>query len=73
MVLGFPFARYDDQADALTQLMNWTLRFRDDYSIDDNSGPIVFVYHDDGPTEILGDYDGIFSSDGPFDPDDDGW
>jgi len=65
-LLGFPFARYDDQADALPQLTNWTLRFRDDYSIDDNSGPIIFVYNDDGPTEILGDYDGIFSSNGPL-------
>ena len=72
-LLGFPFARHDDQADALTQLMNWTLRFRDDSSFDDCPGPILLVHHDDGPTEVFGDRDGFFSFEGSFGADDDGW
>ncbi|MDQ3520083.1 MAG: phage terminase large subunit, partial [Gemmatimonadota bacterium] len=71
-LLGFPFARHDDQADALTQLMNWTLRFRDVSSIDDCPGPIVVIHHRDGGTEILGDEYGFFSDD-TFDAGDDGW
>ena len=70
-ILGFPALRYDDQADALTQLMAWARHLETFHEEYDNSGPIVFVTHEDGSTEILGDYDGIFS--GPYNPNDDGW
>ena len=72
-LLVFPFAKHDDQADALTQLMDWTLRFRDDSSLDNCPGPIVFVHHDDGSTEIIGDSYGFFSSSSRRDPNDDRW
>lgn len=55
-LLGFPNARHDDQADALTQLMDWVLR-----STRNDSAPIggciLFIAHDDGWIEqIGGDY-----------------
>ncbi len=60
-LLGFPRVRYDDQIDALAQLMNWVLQ-REALGNDTvSAGPILFVHHDDGSTEIVGDYDGLFS------------
>jgi len=61
-LLGFPRMRHDDQVDALSQLMNWVLvqEAFDRYEV--SAGPILFVHHGDGTTEIIGDNDGIFSS-----------
>ena len=60
-LLGFPRVRYDDQVDALAQLMNWVLQRQapDDHT--KTAGPILFTFHDDGSCEIVGDHDGIFS------------
>ncbi len=54
-LLGFPNARFDNQADALTQLMGWALGFQDYTTINDVAGPILFTFHRDGTTEIMGD------------------
>jgi len=59
-LLGFPNARYDDQCDALSQLMNWVQR-REIFSPDTISGPIGFTFEDDGSTLITGDIHGIFT------------
>jgi predicted phage terminase large subunit-like protein len=57
-LLGFPNARYDDQADALTQLLNWVLRHQASYGQGLLAGPVLFVAHDDGMIEMIGeDYD----------------
>lgn len=65
-LLGFPNARHDDQADALTQLMNWGMQW--DYGMYDQPilgvGAILFV---DG--EQIG---GEFKI-GDYDPNDDPW
>jgi predicted phage terminase large subunit-like protein len=41
-LLGFPNARHDDQADALTQLMSWALRNAGDLYPPTIVGPIIF-------------------------------
>lgn len=59
-LLGFPNARYDDQADALTQLLNWVLRHQGSHGSGAlEAGPVLFVSHDDGTIEIIGDYDSV--------------
>lgn len=59
-LLGFPNARFDDQADALTQLLNWVLRQQGVYGLSAlNVGPTMFVAHDDGTIETIGDDWGI--------------
>ena len=71
-ILGFPNVRYDDQADALTQLMGWALQLEACCDHSPSAGPILFIHHDDGPTEIVGDDQGIFDTrdrkDSGFDP-----
>ena len=60
-ILGFPALRFDDQADALTQLMAWAMHLEAFSNQDELAGPIVFVFNDDGTEDILGDVDGIFT------------
>lgn len=72
-ILGFPNVRYDDQADALTQLMGWALQLE---AFDDNretAGPMLFIHHDDGSREVVGDYDGIFDVSRKYFPENDPW
>lgn len=57
-LLGFPNVRHDDQADALTQLMNWVLRSADWLEPECIAGPIAVVCHDDGTTEEIGGEEG---------------
>lgn len=52
-ILGFPHARYDDQADALAHLLDWSGRFQPEIPI--NAGPILVTPNDDWPYD---DYDG---------------
>lgn len=74
-LLGFPHARHDDQADALTQLMIWVRQIEVRAESTSSVGPIVIEYDSDGNTvNISGDYDGIFSKRYfPTDPNDTGW
>ncbi|MBA3512327.1 phage terminase large subunit [Sphingomonas sp.] len=72
-ILGFPALRYDDQADALTQLMSWAMQLEAYNNNGENAGPIVFLFDDDGTSEIIGDAEGIFSGRTRFSPDDDPW
>jgi predicted phage terminase large subunit-like protein len=73
-LLGFPNARHDDQADALTQLMAWAMQLEVTADYDDSSGPILFVFNRDGSTEIIGDHDGIFDGKRKgSEPYNDGW
>ncbi len=55
-LLGFPNARHDDQADALSQLMFWTLRNRQFEHSTPIVGPTLFIHHDDGSTEVIGEH-----------------
>ena len=56
-ILGFPSARHDDQADALTQLMSWVLRGQQNQPTAPSS-PILFVVNEDGEVEQFGgDFD----------------
>lgn len=64
-LLGFPFARFDDQADALTQLMNWVLRFQEVSSLETSVAPIIWSEED-------GWSDG-YDPDTYYDPDVDPW
>lgn len=70
-LLGFPNARHDDQADALSQLMNWAMQQAEDIQIFFGA-PILFVDEGDGYTrQIGGDDDGLLSKwddDDPSDP-----
>lgn len=52
-LLGFPNARHDDQADALTQLMSWVMIFGPAES-DSVAGPIL-VWMEDGILRTRGD------------------
>jgi predicted phage terminase large subunit-like protein len=54
-VLGFPNARYDDQVDALSQLLDW-VRKQDQIPVQGVAGPMLVC--DDG--RVIGDVDGIF-------------
>ena len=70
-LLGFPSARFDDQADAAAQLLHWV---RSRHSTSDNlCGPIMFVTYGDGSREILGDEHGIFTRRSTGYPDRDPW
>lgn len=63
-LLGFPNARHDDQADALTQLMSWALRHAGEDQVCFGA-PIMFVAHDGGWIEqIGGDEDGKWHAPG---------
>ena len=54
-LLGFPNARHDDQADALSQLLFWSLRNQSIYGQEVvGCGAICFVSHDDGWVEQIG-------------------
>ena len=58
-ILGFPNARHDDQADALSQLMSWVLR-SSQHEPATLGSPILFLTNEDGSSETIGDIDGIF-------------
>jgi predicted phage terminase large subunit-like protein len=62
-ILGFPQARHDDQADALSQLMIWVRHSRSLREPTTVCGPILFRLHDDGYMEVIGgddeDYSGL--------------
>jgi predicted phage terminase large subunit-like protein len=55
-LLGFPNARHDDQADALTQMMSWALRNSDSIYYQEviGCGPILFYADDDGYVHQVG-------------------
>ena len=56
-ILAFPNARHDDQADALSQLMNWVLRNHPADSVV-TAGPLIFsdgVWSGDGVPESWND------------------
>ncbi len=72
-ILGFPALRYDDQADALTQLMGWAMQLEAFNNESESAGPILFVFNDDGTTETIGDADGICSRRSRLGPDFDPW
>lgn len=64
-ILGFPSVRHDDQADALTQLMNWVLRNDPVAGIDCFGAPILFIGDEYGwIQEIGGDNDGTWHAPG---------
>jgi predicted phage terminase large subunit-like protein len=72
-LLGFPNTRYDDQCDALSQLMSWIQR-REALAGQTLAGPVGFTLREDGSTEVSGDHEGLFG--GPaetFNLDDDPW
>lgn len=70
-LLGFPNARYDDQADATAQLLHW-VRGRHG-SVAANAGPILFSLDNDGITDIIGDGEDYGLGSGHDDPDLDPW
>lgn len=63
-LLGFPNARHDDQADALSQLMNWVIRTRGLSHEGVVGSPIIFSVDDDGVLEISGN--DVFCVDDPW-------
>jgi len=63
-LLAFPNGRHDDQADALSQLMNWVLRYSDDDHSVMLGAPILICVDDSGyVTQIGGE-----PEDGVWDP-----
>jgi hypothetical protein len=54
-LLGFPHARHDDQADALSQLMIWVRHNRSRRNTTPICGPIVFIGNEYGGVDVLGD------------------
>ena len=66
-LLGFPQVRHDDQVDALSQLMAWVRLLQGAASTNVSAGPILFVHHDDGTLQIIGDdellSDGTYGAD----------
>jgi predicted phage terminase large subunit-like protein len=57
-LLGFPSTRYDDQVDALSQLLSWVDRQQRDGT--PPVGPILFFVDDCGGIRTVGDADDIF-------------
>lgn len=70
-LLGFPNTRFDDQCDALSQLMSWVQRREMQANHQPLAGPTIFYVHDDGSETIEGDVDGIFKAVGICDSFDD--
>lgn len=68
-LLGFPNARHDDQADALSQLMNWALQRDDGPAL--FGAPILFIDEGDGYIRQIGDGGGVWHP--PDDGDSDCW
>lgn len=75
-LLAFPNGRFDDQVDALTQLMGW-VRQRQSYKTPSNVGPILAVQDEYGRTHWIGDLDDDMYASGslPYElpPDFDPW
>lgn len=69
-VLAFPNGRFDDQVDALSQLLIW-VRQRQALGVPPNAGPIMFV-EDDYGFQAFGDDAGIFSG-RTYSPESDPW
>ena len=67
-IIGFPGCRYNDQADALTQLMNWVLQSYNANNVSMPEGPISGYLDEHGNVRWS---DG--SSSAPTDPDFDPW
>lgn len=54
-LLGFPHARYDDQADALSQLMIWVRQSRAKRRPPALVGPILFIGNEYGRVDVIGE------------------
>jgi phage terminase large subunit-like protein len=71
-LLSFPNGRFDDQVDAVAQLLNW-VRIRQSWNDSDvPAGPIIFTADEFGRIHVEGD-DGLFGGQSSYRSGSDPW
>ncbi|MEZ5687450.1 MAG: phage terminase large subunit [Caenibius sp.] len=71
-LLAFPNGKYDDQVDALTQLLNWA-RTKWSYQPPTNAGGTFITFDDNGVIDAVGEDAALFTNPARYNYDDDPW